>query len=250
MSVTDSVPVTPISPGLCADTAVPVATAVPDGRCGTTADIKPRLRGWLHTYAALISLASGATLVAVAAALRGPSAGFATALYSVTVTLLFGTSALYHRYPWQPKAHQLMKRADHSMIFVFIAGTYTPIAVLALHRTAAILVLTVVWAGALLGVGLQSIWPDAPRWLSVPCYIGLGWVAVIVLPELLHTGGVAALALIAAGGLVYTLGGVVYGIKRPNPSPTIFGFHEVFHSCTLVAAACHYIAIWLIVFQR
>ncbi len=228
--------------------ATPV-TPVDDARAGTVADIKPRLRGWLHTYAALASLASGATLIATSAALRGPTAGFATALYSLTVTLLFGTSALYHRYPWQPAAHQLMKRLDHSMIFVFIAGTYTPIAVLALHRGAAILVLSVVWAGALMGVALQCVWPDAPRWLSVPCYIGLGWVAVLVLPQLLHSGGAAALVLIAAGGLVYTLGGVVYGLKRPNPVPAVFGFHEVFHLCTLVAAACHYIAIWLIVFS-
>lgn len=221
---------------------------VDDQRAGTVADVKPRLRGWLHTYAALVSLASGATLVSVAAVLRGPTAGLATALYSVTVTMLFGTSALYHRYSWQPRAHQIMKRLDHSMIFVFIAGTYTPIAVLALTRRAAITVLIVVWAGALAGVALQTLRPDAPRCLSVPCYIGLGWVAVFVLPELLQRGGTAEFVLIAAGGLVYTLGGVVYGLRRPNPVPAVFGFHEVFHLCTLVAAALHYIAIWLVVF--
>ena len=222
---------------------------VPDGRAGTVADIKPRLRGWLHTYAALASVAGGATLVSVSAALRGPGAGLATALYSVTVTLLFGTSALYHRYPWQPRAHQIMKRLDHSMIFIFIAGTYTPIAALGLRSTQAVAVLAVVWTGALLGVGLQCGWPDAPRWLSVPCYIGLGWVALFVLPELIENGQPAALVLIAAGGLVYTAGGVVYGLRRPNPVPAVFGFHEVFHLCTLVAAACHYIAIWLVVFD-
>lgn len=219
-----------------------------DVRPGTLADIKPRLRGWLHTYAALASVASGASLIAVSAARRGGGAGASTAIYAATFTLLFGTSALYHRYPWQPTAHNLMKRADHSMIFVFIAGSYTPIAALALPRDAAEVVLGVVWTGALLGVALQCIWPDAPRWLTVPCYVALGWVAVFVLPELLHNGGVAALVLTAAGGLVYTLGGVVYAFKRPNPFPSVFGFHEVFHLCTLVAAACQYIAIWLIVF--
>ena len=221
-----------------------------DARPGTLADIKPRLRGWLHTYAALASVASGAGLVAVAAALRGAAAGFSTAIYAVTFTLLFGTSALYHRYPWQPAAHQLMKRADHSMIFVFIAGSYTPIAALALHRDAAEVVLGVVWTGALLGVALKCLWPEAPRWLTVPCYVALGWVAVFVLPELLHNGGVAALVLTAVGGLVYTLGGVVYAIKRPDPFPRVFGFHEVFHLCTLVAATSQYIAIWLVVFQH
>lgn len=224
------------------------AAAGAAGPAGTLADVRPRLRGWLHTYAAWVSFASGTALVAVSAARQGAAAGFATGLYSVTVTLLFGTSALYHRHPWAPRAHQVMKRLDHSMIFVFIAGTYTPIAVLALSHTAAAVVLAVVWSGAGLGVALQCGWPDAPRWLSVPCYLGLGWVAVFVLPQLLRSGGLATLLLIAFGGLVYTAGGVVYALKRPNPVPAVFGFHEVFHLCTVVAATCHYVAIWLTVF--
>ena len=142
-----------------------------------------------------------------------------------------------------------MKRADHSMIFLFIAGSYTPIAALALRGDSRIAVLVVVWTGALIGAGLQCIWPDAPRWLAVPCYVTLGWVAVFVTPELLHNSGVTALVLVAVGGLVYTVGGVVYGVKWPNPSPRTFGFHEVFHLCTLVAATCQYIAIWLVVFK-
>jgi hemolysin III len=142
-----------------------------------------------------------------------------------------------------------MKRLDHSMIFVFIAGTYTPIAALTLPRSSAAVVLTVVWTGAVFGVLLQSAWPSAPRWLSVPCYIGLGWVAVFVMPQLLHNAGVAALVLIIAGGAIYTVGAVVYATKRPNPIPGVFGFHEVFHLCTLVAALCHYVAIWLAVFR-
>ena len=213
------------------------------------AELKPRLRGFLHTYAAAISIASGAALVAVAAALRGGSAAVTTSIYAVTVTMLFGTSALYHRRTWSPRAHRFMKRLDHSMIFVFIAGTYTPIAALTLPRSAAIAVLVTVWTGALVGVVLQTAWPHSPRWLSVPCYIALGWVAVFVLPDLLHNAGVAALVLILLGGAIYTIGGIVYGLKRPNPVPGVFGFHEVFHACTLLAAICHYIAIWLALFS-
>ncbi len=212
------------------------------------AELKPRLRGWLHAYAAWVSLICGGCLVAAAAVLRGEPAGWATVVYSVTVTLLFGTSALYHRRGWGPAAHQLMKRLDHSMIFVFIAGTYTPFAALMLPRTSAVVVLVVVWAGALLGVALKLVWPDAPRWLSVLLYLALGWVAVFVFPQLLHEFGVATLVLLAAGGLVYTLGALAYAFKRPNPYPNTFGFHEVFHLCTLVAASCHYVAIWLAVF--
>jgi hemolysin III len=220
-----------------------------DALVATLVELKPRLRGWLHTYAAGVSIASGAVLVAVAAALRGTHAGLPTSIYALTVTLLFGTSALYHRLNWSPRAHEVMKRLDHSMIFVFIAGSYTPIAVLTLPRTSAIAVLAVVWTGALFGVALQSAWPSAPRWISVPCYVALGWVAVFVFPDLLHNGGVAAFVLIAAGGLIYTLGALAYAFKRPNPAPGTFGFHEVFHACTLAAAICHYIAIWLAVFS-
>jgi len=213
------------------------------------AELKPRLRGWLHAYAAGVSIISGAAMIAVAAALRGGSAATTTGIYCATVTLLFGTSALYHRLHWSPAAHRLMKRLDHSMIFVFIAGTYTPIAALTLPRDAAIAVLVAVWTGALIGVGLQTTWPSAPRWLSAPCYIALGWVAAFVMPDLLHNAGVTAFVLIIAGGVIYTIGGVVYALKRPNPFPGLFGFHEVFHLCTLVAAVCHYVAIWLAIFS-
>ena len=225
----------------------PLAPAAASPLVTAVAELKPRLRGWLHTYAAAISVGSGVSLIAVAAALRGHRAGVSTAVYAATVTLLFGTSALYHRRQWGPRGHAVMMRLDHSMIFVFIAGTYTPIAVLTLPRTSAVAVLTVVWCGALFGVVLKSAWPAAPRWLSVPCYIGLGWVAVFVMPELLRNGGVAAFLLLLAGGIFYTLGALVYGLKRPNPAPHVFGFHEVFHACTLIAATCHYVVIWLAV---
>jgi hemolysin III len=211
-------------------------------------ELKPRMRGWLHAYAAVISIVTGTVLVAVAASLRGSAAGATTAIYAGTVTMLFTTSALYHRINWGPTAQGVFKRLDHSMIFVFIAGSYTPIAVLTLDRSSALAVLMVVWIGALGGVALKSTWPHAPRWLGVPLYIGLGWVAVFVMPQLLHNAGVAALTLIAAGGVLYTAGAVVYGLKRPDPWPGTFGFHEVFHACTLVAALCHYVAIWLVVF--
>jgi hemolysin III len=229
-------------PGFAASPADALATVV--------AELKPRLRGWLHAYAATISIASGAALVAVAAATRGSRAGSSTAIYAATVTLLFGTSALYHRLNWGPRGLALMKRLDHSMIFVFIAGTYTPLAMLTLNGTTAVAVLIVVWTGAFFGVTLQTVWPSAPRWLSAPCYIGLGWVAVFVMPQLLQNAGVAAMVLIVVGGVIYTIGGVVYALKKPNPIPNVFGFHEVFHACTLVAAVCHYIAIWFAVFAR
>jgi hemolysin III len=215
----------------------------------TVAELNPRLRGWLHAYAAGTSIASGAALVAVATALRGERAGATTAVYAATVTLLFGTSALYHRINWGPVAHRVMKRLDHSMIFVFIAGTYTPIAVLTLPHNDAVAVLVAVWTGALFGVALQTAWPGAPRWLSAPCYIALGWIAVFVIPDLLHNAGVATFVLIMVGGVVYTLGALVYATKRPDPFPGVFGFHEVFHLCTLVAALAHYVAIWLAVFS-
>jgi hemolysin III len=213
------------------------------------AELTPRFRGWLHAYAAGASIITGAVLVGVATVARGGTAGVTTAVYATTVTLLFGTSALYHRMNWGSRARAIMKRVDHSMIFVFIAGTYTPIAALTLPRTAAIAVLAVVWTGALFGVALQTAWPHAPRGLAVVCYVMLGWVALFVFPQLLHDAGVAAFVLIAAGGVIYTLGALVYGMKRPNPWPGVFGFHEVFHACTLLAALCHYVAVWLAVFR-
>lgn len=139
-----------------------------------------------------------------------------------------------------------MRRLDHSMIFVFIAGTYTPVSAMALPDPTRTVVLAVVWAGALGGVALQLAWPGAPRWVGVPVYLALGWVAVFVLPDLLHHVGVAALVLILVGGALYTAGAVCYAIKRPNPWPDTFGFHEFFHAATVLAAVCHYVAIWFV----
>jgi hemolysin III len=210
---------------------------------------RPRLRGWLHVWAFGISVVAGIVLVWVAGATQGARTALATSVYALTVSLLFGTSAVYHRVTWStPTRRALVARLDHSMIFLFIAGTYTPFALLAMPERTGRAVLAVVWAGAVAGVVLKASWITAPRWLSVPIYVALGWVAVFVLPDLLRHGGVAAVVLIAVGGVVYTVGGVVYAVQRPDPRPLVFGYHEVFHLCTVVAATCHMVAVWLAVY--
>jgi hemolysin III len=211
--------------------------------------LKPRMRGWLHFWSFTVSVAAGATLIAVSAALVGGGAALATTVYSVTTLGLFGISALYHRRTWHsPRSRTVMRRLDHSMIFLFIAGTYTPIATLAMDAATARTVLTVVWIGAFAGVVLKMVWPHAPAWVGVPVYIALGWVAVFVIPAMLVGGGVAALVLVLVGGLLYTVGAVFYATRRPNPWPATFGFHEFFHAATVLAAICHHVAIWLILF--
>ena len=210
---------------------------------------KPRMRGWLHFWSFAVSIAACATLIAVSAALVGAAAAAATAVYSVTVLGLFGISALYHRHTWHSsRSRAVMRRLDHSMIFLFIAGSYTPVAVLAMDRPTAEWVLAVVWTGALAGVALKTLWPYAPAWVGVPIYVALGWVAVFVLPDLLHNAGVAALVLLLVGGALYTAGGVMYALRRPDPWPSTFGFHEFFHAATVLAAICHHVAIWLALF--
>ncbi len=211
--------------------------------------VKPRMRGWLHFWSFAGSIAACATLIAVSAALVGGSAALAASVYSATTLGLFGTSALYHRRTWRTeRGRVVMRRLDHSMIFLFIAGTYTPVAALAMEPGTARWVLTVVWAGAAAGVALKTAWPHAPAWIGVPIYIALGWVAVFVIPDMLQVGGVAALVLLLTGGLLYTVGGVFYATHWPNPWPRTFGYHEFFHAATVVAAICHHIAIWLLLF--
>ncbi|GHH61830.1 PAQR family membrane homeostasis protein TrhA [Lentzea cavernae] len=212
--------------------------------------LRPRLRGWLHLWSFVASVATGATLIALAASTVSARAALATSVYGATVLGLFGVSALYHRVTWKSdRVRTWMKRMDHSMIFVFIAGTYTPFALLAMDPGTGSTVLWVVWIGALLGVTLKLAWPHSPRWLGVPIYIALGWVAVFVLPELLHHAGVAALVLLLVGGALYTVGAVFYATRWPNPWPQVFGYHEFFHAATVVAAICHYIAIWLAMYS-
>lgn len=196
-----------------------------------------------------MAIVAGATLVTLAATTVSGQAGAACAIYAATVLGLFGTSALYHRRIWQrPRSRMLMKRLDHSMIFLFIAGTYTPFTLLAMPPATGTVVLAVVWGGALGGVALKMAWPSAPRWLSVPFYLAVGWVAVFVLPDLRHHAGLAGLVLLLAGGLLYTVGALGYASQRPRGWPATFGYHEFFHTSVTLAAACHYIAIWLVLY--
>jgi hemolysin III len=209
-------------------------------RVGPPLTIKPRLRGRLHQWALVTFFVAGIVLIALAPTGR---ARFAAVVYAIAVCLLFGTSALYHRRTWQPAPRAIMKRLDHSMILVLIAGTYTPFALLLLHGTTGTAVLALAWGGALLGITVRMVWISAPRWAVIPPYLLVGWIAVFVMPELLHAGGVATLVLVAGGGLVYSLGAIVYATRRPDPWPRTFGYHEVFHLLTILAGIMMYIAI-------
>ncbi|MEC3979868.1 hemolysin III family protein [Amycolatopsis sp. H20-H5] len=207
------------------------------------------MRGHLHFWTFFGALAGAASLISLAASTVSARAALATSIYGLTILGLFGVSALYHRKLWSPRAYQWMKRADHSMIFLFIAGTYTPFALLAMPQPLGYIILAVVWGGAIGGVTLKMLWPDAPRWVGVPIYIALGWVAVFVFPELASHAGIAAVVLLAVGGLFYTAGAIFYATKWPNHWPNTFGYHEFFHACTVLAAISHYIAIWLAVYS-
>jgi len=207
---------------------------------------KPRLRGVSHQWACLVSIALGVALVLVAPPGR---ATVAAAIYGGSVTLLFGTSALYHRVTWaSAAARRWMRRLDHSAIFVLIAGSYTPFGLLVLHGPLATAILLVVWSGAAAGVVLKLLWVDAPNWVSALVYVLLGWVAVAGFPQLVSGMGVLATALMLAGGVIYTAGAVVYALHRPDPVPTVFGYHEVFHVLVIVAAALQYavVAFWVL----
>lgn len=214
----------------------------------THPDTRPRMRGWLHLFSFFGAIAAGAVLIPLAF-VESARAGLSVTVYCVTICGLFGVSALYHRRRWTPRGWRVMKRLDHSMIFLFIAGTYTPFALLAVDEVTGYWVLLVVWIGALCGVTLKMTWPTAPRWVGVPLYIGLGWVAVFVLTDILHFAGVTSLVLLAVGGVLYTLGGIAYALKRPDPWPGTFGYHEVFHAMTVVAAICHYIAVYFAMYN-
>ena len=208
--------------------------------------VKPRLRGWLHAGTFPLSVVAGLVLVVLA---EGTRDTVATGVYAASAALLFGVSALYHRGTWSPATEKRLKRLDHSNIFLIIAGTYTPFSVILLDRHGGTLLLWIVWTTALAGIAFRVVWVGAPRWLYTPVYLGLGWVAVFYLGDILETGGVAVVTLLAIGGVLYSLGGVVYAIKRPNPSPQWFGFHEVFHALTLGAYAVHYVAVSLAAYR-
>jgi hemolysin III len=202
---------------------------------------KPRLRGVSHQWAFYVSLALGTALVAAAEA---GQPRLAAAVYAVSVAALFGTSALYHRITWASQAaRRWMRRLDHSMIFFLIAGTYTPFALLVLDGTLATVILVVVWTGALAGSVMKLVWIDAPKALVAILYLALGWVAVAAFPTMLDELGITGSVLVAVGGLLYTAGALVYAFQRPNPAPTVFGYHEVFHALVILAAALQYAVI-------
>jgi hemolysin III len=208
--------------------------------------LKPRLRGVLHQWACVCSVPLGLLLVIGAGDAR---VRVAAAVYAVSLIGLFGVSAVYHRVNWHSlRARQWMRRLDHSMIFTLIAGTYTPFALVALHGPLGLAILIAVWAGALGGVVFNLLWTGAPNWLSAVIYVVLGWVVVAALPQLASALGVGGLTLLGLGGLLYTAGAVVYAIKRPNPLPAVFGYHEIFHLLVIVAAALQYavIAFWVV----
>ena len=207
---------------------------------------RPRLRGVWHKWACVWSVPFSVALVIVADDAR---ARVAVSIYAATLVALFGVSALYHRVDWSSiSARRWMRRLDHSMIFMLIAGTYTPFALLALHGELALAILVTVWTGALAGVIFNLLWSNAPTWLIAVVYISLGWVAVAAVPQLAAAIGVAGLALLGLGGLLYTAGAVIYAVKRPDPFPGVFGYHEVFHALVIGAAAIQYavIAFWVL----
>ncbi|MBD8059665.1 hemolysin III family protein [Cellulomonas sp. JH27-2] len=202
--------------------------------------IKPHLRGWIHAGVAPLVLVASIVLVVLSPT---AAAKWSTAVFGLSAVMLFGTSAIYHRGRWSPRTAAVLRRLDHTNIFLIIAGTYTPLAVLLLPKRTAEILLVIVWGGALVGLLARVFWLGAPRWVYVPVYVALGWVAVAFLPQFYRSGGPAIMWLVIAGGLAYTLGAVVYGLKRPNPSPRWFGFHEVFHALTVVGFTCHYVAV-------
>lgn len=213
------------------------------------ADVKPRLRGWLHLVNVPLTLAAGIVLIVLS-----PTAPtrVGSAVYAGSALLLFTISAIYHRGTWSPRLHGFWKRFDHANIFLLIAGSYTPFSMLLLQGRDRTVMLTVVWVGAILGMLFRIFWTNAPRWLYVGLYLALGWAAIAFFPGFVEGAsglgvgiGTAVLVLVAVGGLLYTLGGIVYGLKRPNPWPRWFGFHEVFHSFTILAFAAHYVGVSL-----
>lgn len=212
------------------------------GAVGAQDDLKPTWRGWIHAGTFPVAIAAGIVLICLA---QGAPAKWASAVFMATSMLLFGNSALYHRFNWKPRTRAVLKRIDHANILLLIAGTYTPLAVLALPTPKTVLLLSIVWSGALLGILFRVFWLHAPRWLYVALYLALGWAAVMYLVDLLDAN-VAMMVLVVVGGLLYTAGAVVYALKRPNPWPGHFGFHEIFHVCTVLAFLCHWTACLLI----
>ncbi len=217
---------------------LPLSETVPENAL----EKKPSWRGWIHTGVLPVVIAGGVILLVLA---HGIPAKLAATVFFVGSFLLFGNSALYHRFNWKPRAKAVLKRIDHANIFLLIAASYTPMAVCALPSDKGLVLLILVWSGALLGIFFRVFWISAPRWLYVPLYVLLGWVAMFYVVDF-YSFNLIAMNLILGGGLFYTLGAVIYGIKKPNPFPGHFGFHEIFHTLTVLAFICHWIAALLV----
>ena len=208
----------------------------------TLDEVKPKLRGWLHAASAPLTLAAGVVLVVLSPT---ASTRIGSAVFATSALVLFTVSGIYHRGTWSPRVGRFLRRFDHANIFLLIAGSYTPFTLLLLHGAERVVLLSVVWTGAVLGVLFRVFWNDAPRWLYTPIYIALGWAAVFYFGDFVDNASTAVIVLMAVGGVLYTLGGVVYGFKRPDPFPRWFGFHEVFHTLTIAAFALHFIGVSL-----
>jgi hemolysin III len=202
--------------------------------------LKPKLRGWLHAGTLPLAIAAGIVLVVLSPT---EATRVGSAVFAVTATLLFAGSAVLHRGRWSPRVDDTLRRVDHANIFLLIAGTYTPFTLLLLDGTSQRILLSVVWIGALAGIAFRVLWLGAPRWIYVPVYVALGWAAAFFFPEFARSSGPAVLTLMMVGGVLYSIGGLVYGLRRPDPAPRWFGFHEVFHSLTIAAFAAHYVGI-------
>jgi hemolysin III len=208
-------------------------------------EFAPLLRGVTHFWTFWLAVVGAIVLILLAS---DATATAAAAIYGAGLCALFGGSALYHRWRWNPRWRPLLRRVDHSTIFVFIASTYTPVSLLVLDGALRWVVLGVAWGGAAAGVAFSLCWITAPRWLTAATYLALGWVAVIALPAMIDRLNTTPMVLIATGGILYTIGAVVYALRRPNPWPRVFGFHEVFHAFVIAAAACHFVAMagWVV----
>jgi hemolysin III len=218
----------------------PTASTPTVGDAAPAEKPRPLLRGWLHLVSFGLVLVGGPLLILAG---QGFGERLCLTVYVLSLASLFGVSAAFHRIRWQPAARRRMRRADHSTIFIAIAGTYTAIAGLVLTGWAEILILTIVWVGASGGIVLRQVWLDAPKWAVAIPYVVVGWSALLVLPQLWRGLGPGGFALILAGGVAYTVGALVYALKRPDPIPHVFGYHEVFHLCTVIGAVLHFVAV-------
>ncbi|MBP7835531.1 MAG: hemolysin III family protein [Rhodoluna sp.] len=215
---------------------------ISEGFRETPPEVKPTWRGWIHTGVLPIVIAGGIVLIVLA---NGVPAKIASAVFFASSLLLFGNSALYHRFNWSPKVKITLKRIDHANIFILIAGSYTPITILALSQDKAVFLMSMIWGTAILGIAFRVFWINAPRWLYTPIYVLMGWGAFVYVVDFMNANA-PMMILILVGGLLYTLGAVVYALKKPNPVPGVFGFHEIFHSFTVLAFMCHWTAALLI----